>query len=165
MSLGPSHRPLLTPLWLLHARMIKVSGCDRDHMACTFGHPCSLSSPSPWPSLDPYVITELCHRLALPSSSPAVTSLMFQALQDPPHEAGSHPVILHHCSGRVCLTPLQPRLLPQRCPIHPQAQPYQSHSGVHTPRMQGTRLSFISCPGSGAAPSFTCPPARPEHTP
>ena len=74
----------------------------------------------------------MCHPLALPSSSPAVTSLRFQALQDPPHEAGSHPVILQHCSERVCLTPLQLRLLPQCCPIHPQAQPYQSHSGVHT---------------------------------
>ena len=79
MSLGPSHSPLLTPVCgLLHARMIKVSGCDRDHMACTFGHPCSLSSPSPWPSLEPYVIAELCvthwHYLQVHLLSPALGS-------------------------------------------------------------------------------------------
>lgn len=78
-----------------------------------------------------------CHPLALPASSPAVTSLMFPALQDPPHKDDSHPIILQHCSGRVCLTPLQPRLLPQYCPIHPQAQSHQC-TLVCTARMQGT---------------------------
>ena len=78
----------------------------------------------------------VCQPLALPACSPAVTSLTFPALQDPPRKDGLRPIILQRCSGRGCLTSLQPQLLPQHCPIHPQAQSYQC-TLVCTARMQG----------------------------
>lgn len=74
----------------------------------------------------------------------------------------THPIILQHCSGRVCLTPLQPRLLPQYCPIHPRP----SHTSAPWCAQQECRNpGFLSLAVQAGQPSPCVHPARPEHTP